>query len=104
MESQNIWAMNFANALLVYGFVYFYFRSVKPGIKIINSTMQGIYYGISVIGFYSFLNFGMLQQWSLNVLIHELIFAVIGGVFCGLLVYYLYKRFYPFDLSKRSDG
>ena len=117
VSSQNIWAMNFANALLVYGFVYFYFRSnphlrkesfgqspqpsaeragsgqAKQGTELTKSVLWGVYYNISVIGFYSFLNFGMLREWSPGVLIHDMIFAVIGGVVSGVLVHFLNNKF-----------
>jgi hypothetical protein len=92
VETQNIWAMNFANALLVYGFVYFYFRAVKPETTPARTILWGVFYFISAVGFYSFMNFGLLNDWDLYVLFHELIFAVIGGLFSGLLVYILHNR------------
>lgn len=120
MDVQNIWAMNFANALLVYGFVYFYFFASPPlrqesfgqssqkgeekkEVKLINAVLWGIYYSLSAIGFYSFLNLGMLSSWRVDVLAHDMIFAVVGGAVSGVLVYYLYKRFNTFDRSERID-
>jgi len=92
MNSQNVWFMNFANALLVYGFVYFYFRAVKDETKLINAVLWGIYFCLSAIGFYSFINYGMLTNWHIEALIHDLIFAVIGGALAGFLVYFLYGK------------
>lgn len=89
---QNIWAMNFANALFVYGFVYFYFRAVKPDTKLINAILWAVYYNISVIGFFSFMAFGMIKERSFMLLLHDMIWAVIGGVFMGLLTFLLYKK------------
>ena len=92
MNLQNVWLMNFANALLIYGFVYFYFRAVKDGTKLINAVLWGIYYCLSAIGFYSFLNFGMVLSWNTGILVHDLFFAVIGGAFAGFLVHFLYGK------------
>lgn len=93
MGEQNIWAMNFANALFVYGFVYFYFKAVKPDTKLFKTVLWSIYYNISVIGFFAFMNFGMMREWSSFILFHELIWAVIGGAIMGILCYVLYNRF-----------
>jgi hypothetical protein len=90
---QNIWAMNFANALFIYGFVYFYFRSVKPETKLIHAILWSIYYNISIIGFFAFMNFGMMREWDTFILFHELIWAVIGGAIMGVLCYLLYNKF-----------
>lgn len=92
ITDQNIWAMNFANALLVYGFVYFYRRSVKPETSLIKAVMWGVYYNLSVIGFFSFMIIGILKEWSIQILIHDMIWAVICGALTGLLVFYLHKR------------
>lgn len=92
MAEQNIWAMNFANALLTYGFVYFYFKSVKPDTKMITAILWGIYYNLSAVGFYSFITIGMLKDWNGKILIHDLIWALIGGTICGILAHLLYNR------------
>lgn len=92
IAEQNIWAMNFANALLVYGFVYFYFRAVKPETNLLRTLMWGVFYFISAVGFYSFMTFGILKDWNTFILFHDMIFAVIGGLFSGFLVYILYNR------------
>lgn len=92
MGEQNIWAMNFANALLVYGFVYFYYRAVKPETKLIQPVMWSVYYNISAVGFYSFMSIGMLKEWNKMILIHDLFWAVIGGIISGLLCYFLYRK------------
>ncbi len=89
---QNVWLMNFANALLVYGFVYFYFRSVKNDTKLIKAVLWGVYYNLSVIGFFSFMLLGTMDEWSSFILIHEIFWALVGGGFSGFLVYYLYRK------------
>ncbi len=92
MAEQNIWVMNFANALLVYGFVYFYFKSIKPETKMYQSALWGVYYNLSVIGFFAFMAFGIMNEWSTSILVHDLIWAVLGGVISGCLVHILYSR------------
>ncbi len=92
IDAQNIWAMNFANALFVYGFVYFYYHSVKKENRKINSVLWGIYYNISVIGFFAFMNFGSISGWQGNLLLHELIWSVIGGAIMGVMVYFWHKK------------
>jgi uncharacterized membrane protein len=92
MSEQNIWAMNFANALFIYGFVYFYFKSVKPETKLLTSALWSVYYHISVMGFFSFMTFGILKQWSTGILVHDLIWAVIGGAISGCLAHSLYNK------------
>src|SRR5688500_14074723 len=84
MTDQNIWAMNFANALFVYGFVYFYFKVVKPETKLIHAALWSIYYNISIIGFFSFMLFGISKDFNSFMLAHELIWAVIGGAIMGV--------------------
>ena len=91
MNAQNIWAMNFANALLIYGFVYFYFKSVKPE-KLTTAMLWGVYYNISVIGFFSFMAFGIIKEWNINILIYDLIWAVAGGMISGVLIHYLFNK------------
>jgi hypothetical protein len=90
-DTQNIWAMNFANALLVYGFVYFYFKAVKDDTMLVRSNLWGIYYSISANGFFAFMNFGMTKASDNSILIHELFWAIIGGVLLGNLVFVLYN-------------
>ncbi len=92
MAEQNIWAMNFANALFVYGFVYFYFKAVKPETKLYHAVLWSIYYNISIIGFFSFMTFGILKEWDTFILFHDLIWAVISGAIMGILTNFLYNR------------
>lgn len=92
ITDQNIWAMNFANALLVYGFVYFYRRSVKPEMSLIKAVMWGVYYNLSVTGFFTFMLMGAFKEWNSFILFHDMVWAVIGGALSGLLVFYLHKR------------
>lgn len=85
IHAQNIWAMNFANALLVYGFVYFFRRSVRYNTPIYKVVLWGVYYNLSIIGFFSFMLLGILQNWELNFVIFDLIWAVVGGASSGML-------------------
>jgi hypothetical protein len=90
---QNIWAMNFANALLLYGMVYFFFRSIKPDTVIIKPVFWGIYYNLSVLGFFNFMAVGFLNGWTWSMLFHDLIFAVISGAISGALIFKIYRWF-----------
>ncbi len=92
IETQNIWFMNFANALLVYGFVYFYWRIAKPETRLIQPIMWGIYYNLSVIGFFSFMMLGITKQWEMTYVIFDLLWSVVGGSIMGILTYYLYRK------------
>lgn len=94
INSQNIWAMNFANALLLYGMVYFFFRSIKPDTTLIKPIFWGIYFNLSVIGFFNFMAMGFLNGWTLSMLVHDLLFAVISGAISGTLIFKLYRYFY----------
>lgn len=85
MDMQNIWAMNFANALLVYGFVYFFRRGVRYNTPIYKVVLWGVYYNLSVTGFFGFMLLGILADWNINFVIFDLIFAVIGGAIMGAL-------------------
>ncbi len=92
IDVQNIWAMNFANALFVYGFVYFYYHSVKKDTKKINAVLWGIYYNISVIGFFAFMNFGGISGLQSGILLHDMIWSVIGGAIMGIMTYFLHRK------------
>lgn len=90
--SQNIWFMNFANALLVYGFVYFYWRMAKPETRLIQPVMWGIYYNLSVIGFFSFMLLGITKFWDISYIIYDILWCIAGGAFMGAMTYYTYNR------------
>jgi hypothetical protein len=92
MGEQNVWAMNFGNALLVYGFVYFYYRAVKPETRLIQPVMWSVYYNISAVGFYAFMSFGILKDWSRMILIHDLFWAVGAGAVFGALCHIIYGK------------
>lgn len=92
IQTQNIWLMNFANALMVYGFVYFYFKTVKPETKLYQSVLWGVYYNISVTGFFSFMMLGIMKEWNPGILLLDLTWAVIGGAVSGAVVNFLYAR------------
>jgi len=92
IATQNIWYMNFANALLVYGFVYFYWRIVNPETRLIQPLMWGIYYNLSVIGFFSFMSLGITKYWESNYIIFDILWCMFGGAIMGILTFYLYKR------------
>jgi len=94
LNTQNIWAMNFANALLLYGMVYFFFRSIKPETTIIKPIFWGIYYNLSVFGFFDFMVLGLLNGWSWSMLFHDLLFAVLSGAVSGVIIFKLYRFFY----------
>ncbi len=91
ISSQNVWFINFAVALLVYGYVYFVFRAIKPDTKALTLCMWGVYYNISAIGFLNFLALGALSFWTWGMLVTDMIWAVISGALSGGIVYYLYK-------------
>jgi uncharacterized membrane protein len=91
MEEQNVILMNFAMALLTYGLTYFIFKSIKPETTFLNALLWGIYYGISVIGFFSFWAVGAARIWEWNVLILDMVWAVVSGGLAGILVFVLYK-------------
>ncbi|HMQ79317.1 MAG TPA: hypothetical protein PKE39_09220 [Ignavibacteria bacterium] len=90
--TQNIWSMNFANALLVYGFVYFYWRMAKAELRIIQPVMWGIYYNLSVIGFFSFMMLGITKFWNITYIIYDILWCIAGGAFMGAMTYYTHKR------------
>ena len=90
--TQNIWSMNFANALLVYCFVYFYWRMAKAEIRLIQPVMWGIYYNLSVIGFFSFMLFGVTKFWDITYIIYDILWCIAGGAFMGAMTYYIHKR------------
>lgn len=89
---QNVWLMNFANALLVYGMVFFLIRAIKQETKAFNVIRLGVYYNISAVGFLCFMNFGLMKNWQLNILIHDLFFAILSGVYAGSMIYLLNKK------------
>lgn len=93
MEEQNIIFMNFAMALLVYGLAYFMFKSIKQDTTILNALLWGIYYGISVIGFFSFWTVGAAKIWEWNVLILDMVWAVLSGAGAGIMIFLLHKWF-----------
>ncbi len=84
--------MNFANALLAYGFVYFYFKSAKEDTKLINSILWGVYYNISAVGFFAFMNNGVVREWNSTILVYDLVWAVVGGILIGDLAFILYNK------------
>ena len=92
-DVQNIWYMNFANALLLYGMSYFFFKSIKPETKTISAVMWGIYYNISAVGFLNFLALGFISGWSFNILFHDMLWAIISGALAGWGIFKLYRKF-----------
>ena len=91
MEEQNVILMNFAMALLSYGLAYFMFKAIKPETTFVNALLWGIYYGISVIGFFSFWAVGAAKIWEWNVLILDMVWAVVSGGISGILILLLHK-------------
>ena len=92
IASQNIWAMNFANALLVYGFIYFYWRMAKPDTRLIQPPMWGIYYNLSVIGFFSFMIFGITKHWDMLFIAMDILWCIFGGAIMGILTFYFHRK------------
>jgi ABC-type Co2+ transport system permease subunit len=92
-DVQNIWFMNFANALFSYGLTYFFFKSLKPETRLIDACMWGIYYNISVYGFFSFMALGFIANWTFMLLVHDMLFAIISGALSGMAVWKLWKSF-----------
>lgn len=93
INEQNIWFMNFANALLVYGFVYFFRRSYKPDTPAYKSILWGIYYNLSVTGFFTFMLLGAFKEWNSSILFHDLLWAILSGALIGFLSFTLNKKF-----------
>ena len=91
MAEQNVIFMNFAMALLVYGLAYFMFKSMKQDTKLLNAMLWGIYYGISVIGFFNFYAIGIAKIWQWNVLILDLVWAVVSGAIAGVIIFLLHR-------------
>lgn len=91
IAEQNVIWMNFAMALLAYGLVYFIFKSIKPETNILHALLWGVYYCISVIGFFSFFAVGAAKLWQWNVLILDLVWAVVSGALAGILVFLLHR-------------
>jgi uncharacterized membrane protein len=91
IAEQNVIAMNFAMALLVYGLVYFMFKSIKPVTKLLTAVLWGVYYNISVIGFFNFYAIGIAKIWQWNVLILDMVWAVVSGALTGVIVFLLHK-------------
>jgi uncharacterized membrane protein len=93
MAEQNVLYMNFAMALLVYGLAYFMFKSIRQETTLLNALLWGVYYGISVIGFFSFYALGTAKIWEWNVLILDMVWSVVSGAGAGIMVFLLHKWF-----------
>jgi len=93
ISEQNIIWMNFAMALLVYGLAYFMFKSIKQETTLLNALLWGVYYCISVIGFFSFYALGAAKVWLWNVLILDMVWAAVSGAGAGVLIFLLHKWF-----------
>ena len=91
IEEQNVIFMNFAMALLVYGFSYFMFKAIKQDTKLLNAILWGIYYGISDIGFFSFYALGAAKIWEWNVLILDMVWSIVSGAGAGIMIFLLHK-------------
>lgn len=91
-DAQIVWYMNFANALLLYGMSYFFFRSIKTETKAISAVMWGVYYNISVFGFLNFISIGFIKEWTWNIVVHDLLFAIISGAGAGWMIFKLHKK------------
>ncbi len=91
IEEQNVLFINFAMALLVYGLAYFMFKSIKHDTKFLQAMLWGVYYGISVIGFFSFYALGTAKIWPWNVLILDMVWSVVSGALSGIMIFAFHK-------------
>jgi uncharacterized membrane protein len=91
IAEQNVIFMNFAMALLSYGLSYFVFKSMTQDTKLLNAMMWGIYYCISVIGFFNFYAIGIAKIWQWNVLILDLVWAIVSGALAGIILFLLHR-------------
>jgi uncharacterized membrane protein len=91
MTEQNVIPINFAMALIVYGFAYFMFKAIRMETKFFQAVLWGVYYMISVIGSYSFLNMGLVKDWMWNMLILDLIWAITSGAVSGAVVFGMHR-------------
>jgi uncharacterized membrane protein len=91
IAEQNVIYMNFAMALLVYGLAYFMFKSIKDDTKLLNAMLWGIYYSISVIGFFNFYAIGIAKIWQWNVLILDMVWAAVSGAVAGIIIFLLHR-------------
>lgn len=91
IEEQNVILMNFAMALLVYGFAYFMFKAIREDTKFLQAMLWGVYYGISVIGFFNFYALGIAKIWEWNVLILDMVWAIVAGAGAGIMIFLLHK-------------
>ncbi|MCX7877930.1 MAG: hypothetical protein N2510_04720 [Ignavibacteria bacterium] len=85
ISDQNIWAMNFANALLVYGLVYFTMKINYSSFLI--CFKHTLFYLISAYGFFSFMNYGIIRDFPLEILIFELLWIISSGTILSVLFY-----------------
>ena len=91
ISEQNVIAINFAMALIVYGLTYFMFKSIKQETKFYQAVLWGVYYLVSVIGAYSFFNLGFVREWQWNSIILDLLWAVVSGALAGAMVFGLHR-------------
>ena len=91
IAEQNVIFMNFAMALLVYGLAYFMFKGIKPETRLLNALLWGVYYCISVIGFFNFYAIGIAKIWQWNVLILDLVWAVVSGAVAGVIIFLMHR-------------
>lgn len=91
IEEQSAVAIYVAMALLSFGLTFFIFMSMKQYTKLLNAMLWGIYYCISVIGFFNFYAIGIAKIWQWNVLILDLVWAVVSGAVVGIIIYFLHR-------------
>jgi hypothetical protein len=91
IAEQSAIAVYVAMALLSFGLAYFIFISIKQDTKILNAMLWGIYYCVSVIGFFNFYAIGIAKIWQWNVLILDLVWAVVSGAVVGIIIYLLHR-------------
>jgi len=64
----------------------------KPDTRLIQPLMWGIYYNLSVIGFFSLMIFGITTHWDLLFIMMDILWCIFGGAIMGTMAFYLKKR------------
>ncbi|NOS84517.1 MAG: hypothetical protein HOP31_05200 [Ignavibacteria bacterium] len=60
--------------------------------RLIKPVMWGIYYNLSVIGFFSFMLLGITKFWDITYIIYDILWCLAGGAFIGVMTRYTHNR------------
>jgi len=83
--------MNFANALYIYGLMYF---STKPdGEGIISYIKYAFYYTASVLGFCGFMIYGTVKATGTGFILTEILWILISSLICGVMIFCIRRKF-----------